>query len=533
MTQQNKPANGLSKGAVGVIDDLGELEQMKSDLRQRNALIETLVRYLPASVFVKDARSWQYVLLNPLSEELFGIASEQALGKTDFELFDREFAQALRRSDEEALARPGVVDIPNRRVTALTGRESVVHTRKVAVRDAAGEPRCVIGMSLDVTDASRTEVALRASEARHTAILESALDAIVVNDEQGRITEFNPSAERMFGWSRQQAVGQDLAELIIPERLRHIPWDDRVSGIPQFQGRRVEVVALHADGHEFPLELTVQRIDQGGRMFFTAFARDISEVKRAQEALNQAKETLARQYLQLEEGNQYKTEFMANVTHELRTPLNSVIGFAELLKDEVPGPLNPKQAQFVADILAGGQSLLALVEGILEMSRLDVARAALEREPVEIGAMLEERVAAHRKAAEARRIGVALEVPADVGSAELDPQALRRIVDALLDNAIKFNHEGGEVAVNARQDDGWLEIAVTNTGIGIAPEDLAKLFKPLAQINAGLVRQHSGVGLGLALAHRLAQWHGGTIKVDSEPGKVSTFTLRLPLQEKS
>ena len=228
-----------------------------------------------------------------------------------------------------------------------------------------------------------------------------------------------------------------------------------------------------------------------------------------------------------------KTEFMNNVTHELRTPLNSVIGFAELLKDEVPGPLNEKQAEFAGDILASGQRLLALVEGILEMSRLDAAGAALEREPVEIGAALEARVAAHRKAAEARGLTMRLDVAADTGSAQLDPRALRLMLDALLDNAVKFNRDGGTVAVSAQCAGAALEIVVADTGIGIAQEDLAKLFKPLVQLDAGLARGHGGVGLGLALARRLAELHGGTIEVASEPGKGSTFTLRLPIQEDS
>ncbi len=116
---------------------------------------------------------------------------------------------------------------------------------------------------------------------------------------------------------------------------------------------------------------------------------------------------------------------------------------------------------------------------------------------------------------------------------ELDPKALRRMLDALLGNAIKFNCEGGTVEVNARHANGALEIAVADTGIGIAQEDLARLFKPLVQLDAGLARRHGGVGMGLALARRLAELHGGTIEVESEPGKGSTFTLRLPMQEKS
>lgn len=266
-------------------------------------------------------------------------------------------------------------------------------------------------------------------------------------------------------------------------------------------------------------ELKVTRDASGAPQELVGFWLDVTERKRAEEAL----ESLSRM----------KSEFMANVTHELRTPLNSVIGFAELLKDEVPGQLNAKQAAFVTDILAGGQRLLALVEGILEMSRLDAAGFTLAREPVEIGAELKQCAAAHRAAAAARGLTLSLEVAADAGSTELDPKALRRMLDALLDNAVKFNREGGAVALRARRAGGWLEISVADTGIGIAREDLGKLFQPLVQLDVGLARRAGGIGLGLTLARRLAELHGGTIEVESEPGKGSTFTLRLPETEEA
>jgi Amt family ammonium transporter len=262
-------------------------------------------------------------------------------------------------------------------------------------------------------------------------------------------------------------------------------------------------------------------------LFFVVFrplARQVTE-------LVQAEKELERTQAILQDALRVKSDFMANVTHELKTPLNSVIGFAELLKDEVPGPLNAKQAEFATDILASGQQLLTLVEGILEMSRFDVAGVALARAPVEIGAALEERVAAHRKAAEARGIAIQLDVAPAAGRAALDPQAVRRMLDTLLYNAIKFNRDGGAVTVSARRADGALEIAVADTGIGIAQEDLTKLFKPFAQLDAGLARKHGGVGAGLALARRLAELHGGTIEVESEPGKGSLFTLRFPIQD--
>lgn len=227
-----------------------------------------------------------------------------------------------------------------------------------------------------------------------------------------------------------------------------------------------------------------------------------------------------------------KVDFMNSVTHELRTPLNSVIGFAELLAEGVPGPLSERQAEYLKDILASGRQLLRIVEGILEMSRMDTAGVALAAERVDIDQMLRERKAAHDAAARARGVTLRFDdAPGSGGMAELDPKGLRRIIDALLDNAIKFNREGGAVMVGARLAGGVLEIAVEDTGPGIAKENLPRLFKPFVQLDAGLERRQGGVGLGLAVASRLAGLHGGTIEVESEFGKGSRFTLRLPQGE--
>ena len=228
------------------------------------------------------------------------------------------------------------------------------------------------------------------------------------------------------------------------------------------------------------------------------------------------------------ESDRSKSDFMANVTHELRTPLNSVIGFAELLKEQAPGPLNPRQSEFVVDILASGQRLLALVDAILEVSRLDATGAPLESEPVEIGAAIAERMAAHRKAADVRGVTMRMDVAPDTGSLDVNPTALRRMLDALLDNATKFNREGGTVRVSAHRVGRALEIAVADTGIGISAEALSKLDGPLTQLDTGRARQRGGIGLGLTLARRMVRLVGGTLEVASELSQGSTFTLRLP-----
>lgn len=412
----------------------------------------------------------------------------------------------------------------------------------IASQDEIGE--LVGGFNRLLETLKQRETALQEGEALKQAILNSVVDEIAVLDHTGMIVMLNQRWRR-FNLENGCESGQLVAGVNVGANYFAVCQAAVVSASDGAQEaldgiRAVSEGRLPGFSQEYPchspknerwFSMSVTPLDGSLKGGVVIAHTDITERKRVEAERRELTERLTVTNRALEQASRMKTDFIANVTHELRTPLNSIIGFAELLKDEVPGPLDPKQAQFVADILASGEGLLTVVERILEMSRLDTAGGALEREPVDIGAAIEERVAAHRRAAEARGLTVRTDVAQEVGSADLVPQSLRRMLDALLDNAIKFNREGGAVAVSARREDGWLEIAAADTGIGIAREDLAKLFKPLTQLDAGLARRHGGIGMGLALAQRLAELHGGTIEVESEPGNGSTFTLRLPLEK--
>lgn len=255
----------------------------------------------------------------------------------------------------------------------------------------------------------------------------------------------------------------------------------------------------------------------GGPLELVGYRIDVTQRRHAEAATAQAL--------------QVKTNLLNNVTHELRTPLNGILGFAELLKEEVAGPLNPRQAQFADDILASGARLFKLVDGLLEMSRLGAPAAGFAGEPVSVAPVLQECVAAHRHAAAARGVTIRVEVPRDAGETCIDPAVLRRILDALVDNAIKFNREGGAVALSARRNAHGLEVAVADTGVGMAREEAHSAFDPLVQLDGGLARRHGGIGIGLTLAHGLAEMIGGWLEVQSESGVGSTFTLHLPTWE--
>jgi PAS domain S-box-containing protein len=428
--------------------------------------------------------------------------------------------------------------------TQVGGWKWLLGRGQVIERDAGGRTLRMSGTNTDITERKLAEEALQRQHERLN-IAQDAARMIVVDwfIAEDRL-EFSASPLWLRGPLPADRGAYPLFKDQVHPEDRALFLAARRRAIETLQGQRPEFRFVRTDGEVLWLRAhqAVVADAQGKATRLIAALYDITEQKRAEAqlvALNAELEAkvaartdeLAQALKSATTADRLKSEFMANVTHELRTPLHSVIGFADLLKDGVAGPLNARQAAFSADILASGQRLLALVEGILEMSRLDMAQAALEREPVQIGAVLQEWGAVYRMAADKRGLSLRLDVAPDVGVVALDPKALRRMLDALLDNAVRFNREGGAVSVSARRVGGQLEIAVIDTGIGIAEADLSRLFQPLVQLDAGLARQHGGVGLGLALARRLAELHGGTIDVQSKPGEGSRFTLRLPILE--
>lgn len=398
------------------------------------------------------------------------------------------------------------------------------------IRDDRGAPNELVGYWLDITAQVRADEERVLALERLQSALQGAQLAVWDADEAGNIWLSREWAELLGqpGSATQTTLPQliALAEPNDRERVRNaviaLAKGESSDFSEEYLVRSAtgKLLCLHWQGR------VTQRTTGGRAARMSGTVRDITARKQSEEQLQLLADRLAL-------ANSAKTHFLASVTHELRTPLNSVIGFAELLKDEVPGPLNAKQAAFAADILTAGQRLLGLVQRILEVSRLDAGRSVLAAERVEIGIVLQERVAAHRDAAAANRVGIALQVEGKLGWARLDPAALCSMLDALLDNAIKFNQAGGQVTVGARREGDWLVLVVADTGIGIAPEDLERMSQPLLQLDTGLARSYGGVGLGLTLARAQARALGGTIGVTSEPGHGSTFTVRLPTGETS
>ena len=261
--------------------------------------------------------------------------------------------------------------------------------------------------------------------------------------------------------------------------------------------------------------------------------RQAAETRRTATFLEDQSDELTRLNTDLERASDLKSRFLANMSHELRTPLNSIIGFSEMLLTEDLGPLSETQRDFLATVSRNGHHLLALINDLLDLSKIEAGRLSLQAEPLDLGAVLRDAAESVRAQVEKRRHQLDLQAPEAPLTVRADRIRVRQILLNLLSNAIKFTNEGGRITVTARLDDGGrlARVAVTDTGIGISPEDQKKLFQEFVQLDAAASRRYEGTGLGLALSRRLVEQHGGAMGVESAAGRGSTFWFTLPVDQ--
>jgi len=366
------------------------------------------------------------------------------------------------------------------------------------------------------------EMSLQAQYAQ--VVLDSIADGVYSTDMSRIIKTWSKGAERITGWTAQEAIGRSCADF-----LRHT--DDSGEALCEVDcplieafrtGKSVAKEAwVHAkDGRAIPVSITVGPIfdEKGEVVGAVEVFRDVSKERELIESIKQA--------------NALKDQFLANMSHELRTPLNSIIGFAELLREQVFGPLNDRQLRYVENILRSGEHLLTLINDILDLSKIEAGAVEVEREPVNLKEVLEWSLTMQSERAKKHNISLDLEVDGDIGIIETDPTKLKQILLNLISNAVKFTPEGGKVTVRAKKRDEEIEISVSDTGIGVPKDQLDRIFEPFVQLDSSLSRRYEGAGLGLALTRRLVELLGGRIWVESEVGKGSTFSFTLPLRPK-
>ncbi|MFP5503632.1 MAG: PAS domain S-box protein [Candidatus Sericytochromatia bacterium] len=363
----------------------------------------------------------------------------------------------------------------------------------------------------DITDRRRAEEALRLSEARFRRLLEAAPDGVITIDRTGRIVFANAQAAQIFGYSEQELLGQ-LIEQLLPERYRggHVAKRDSY-----FQNPRTRPMAaglplsgLRKDGTEIPVEIALAPLETEEGILTTAIIRDVSERRKL---------------------DRLKEQFLSILSHELRTPINAIMGFASVLDDEVTGPQTEESHKHLRRILNGADVLLTLIDDLLDMSRIQAGQFQLMTAPLALDSVIEDVCDSLRPLAEKKRLRLDCAIEAGLPPALADPQRVRQILVNLIGNAIKFTPDDGQVSVQARVEEGELLVEVADTGIGIAEEDIGRLFIPFSQLDMSNTRRAGGTGLGLSITKSLVAAHGGRIGVRSQQGRGSTFWFTLPL----
>ena len=372
---------------------------------------------------------------------------------------------------------------------------------------------------------ARAREAEHESEVRKASILDTALDSIITSDETGRITEFNAAAEVAFGYKKQDVIGRQMADLIIPHRYRerHREGMKRylATGEAHVLGRRIEIEALRADGSELPVELAIVRVPLPGPAFFTAYIRDLTERKRLEA-------DQARLLKESEEANRAKSEFLATMSHELRTPLNAISGYTELLKMGLRGPVTEEQVADLERINRSQSHLLGIINDILQFAKLESGPLEMTVDEFLVETALDTAEELVRPQLEARKISYARLRGDKSARVRADSDRFQQIVLNLLSNALKFTPEGGRITVAWRIEQQRFLIDVADTGIGIAVDQFERIFDPFVQVQSGTTRTSEGVGLGLVISRDMARQMGGDVYVTSELGNGSTFTLALP-----
>jgi PAS domain S-box-containing protein len=391
------------------------------------------------------------------------------------------------------------------------------------VLDEAGRAIEVRGFVRRSGEHGRDEL-LRALQEQARGVIDSASDAFVSIDEQGLVIDWNPSAEAVFGFSRQDMMGHSLADTVIPERHRaaHQAGLARVvAGEPsRVLRQQVELTALHRDGHEFQIELAVWPMQLGTIRCFNAFVRDITDRKRAERELARARDEALR-------ASEVKSQFVATISHEIRTPMNGVIGLSELLLDT---ELDPVQRRYAEGVRDAGSALLSLINDVLDFSKLEAGKLVLEDVVFDPRLLVEQAVALVAQSAASREVEFLADADPGLPAAVVaDATRVRQVVLNLVSNASKFTHEG-EVVVRARPQGDEVRIEVADTGIGIDPDQQSRMFDAFAQADSSTTRRYGGTGLGLAICRRLVDAMGGTLEVRSALGRGSTFWFTFPLR---
>ncbi|WP_373388792.1 PAS domain S-box protein [Pseudomonas alcaligenes] len=500
-------------------------EGQSQRLRESEGRFRLVVEASPNAIVLVDGQG-RVVMVNRQTEQMFGYERSELLGQPVERLLpegSRHGHVGLRQAYHQAPEHRRMGG--NRELFGQhrDGRLIPVEVGLSPIR--SGQETLVQAVIIDISER-------RAAEERFRLVVEASPNAIVLVDGPGRVAMVNRQTEQMFGYSRDELLGQPV-EKLLPESMRALHPKLREGFLkdptPRRMGSNRELFGQHRDGRLIPLEVGLSPLRSGDDLLVQAVIIDISERKAAEQRLREQAEQLAL-------ANRYKSEFLANMSHELRTPLNSILILSEQLKHNVAGNLTEKQVKHADIVYKAGNDLLQLINDVLDLAKIEAGRVQLKLEPVNIHDLLVELDSSLRPMAEIK--GLRLLTHLEPGVARVihsDRGRLQQILRNLLSNALKFTEHGevelaiGRSPVSLDEERETLQFVVRDSGIGIDPAQHERIFQAFQQIDGSTSRRFGGTGLGLAITRQLVEVLGGQISLESTPGQGSRFIVRLPV----
>ncbi|MBE7381776.1 MAG: PAS domain S-box protein [Leptolyngbya sp. SIO1E4] len=456
-----------------------------------------------------------FTFVNPYGLKLIGAETyEEVVGRSYLDIVAPEYHMPTLEAFSNLL-RTGELRDYEFAVLTKTGDRVVIEVNGRLLYQS-GQLVGALGIGRDITERKRFEAQLK----MFSKALDSAHDSALITDLEGNLLYTNLATQRIFGWPQEQLTDANLK--IFFQNEEQVRW---ILNQAIGEGWSGQIVCQRHDHQPFSALVSVSSVcgeDDKTPTAVSIILRDITQQE-------QTEAELASKNLELARANQLKSEFLANMSHELRTPMTSILGFSSLLEQQVYGELNDRQRLYVSQIHQSGEHLLALINEVLDLSKVEAGQMDLHVKSILVKALCKDVLTMITAQAEMKQLTIHCTIPSDLPPLIADEMRVRQMLLNLLSNAIKFSKKGKAVGLDVQQADNRLLISVWDEGIGIPKEKQSLLFQPFQQLDSALSRQYEGTGLGLALTQRLARLHGGDITVKSEAGQGAKFTIHLPL----